>query len=66
MKDPRVVYAKFAPNTWNRNVPIAFQEYCNIAGLVMLDGNAENKKKIVRILKVTLVEFKVVYNFGDK
>jgi len=30
----------------------------------MLAENAENKKKILRILKATLVKFKVVYDFA--
>lgn len=64
MRTPTTVWAKLAPNDWNNNVRLALIESCNASGLITLDKDAEKDKEIVRILKMVLAKYKVVYNFG--
>lgn len=64
MKTPTTVWCKLAPNDWNNNIRIALIESCNASKLIKLDDNPTNDREIVRILKMVLTKYKVVYNFG--
>lgn len=64
MRTPTTVWGKLAPNDWNKNVRLALIESCNASGLITFDRDAKNEREIVRILKMVLAKYKVVYNFG--
>jgi len=65
MRTPVTVYAKLAPNDWNKNIRAALHNFSKLYKPVMDEGNAENDKKILRILHLTLQRYKIVYNIGS-
>lgn len=65
LRTPVTVWAKLAPNDWNKNIRATLHNHSKIAAATMEESNTVNDKKILEVLHLTLKRHKVVYNFGS-